>query len=110
MFFWVTWIVGGALHRFVVVIVFEEELLAVDLEATEVVLLVRIVVRREFVERPRQLDYAGPILSGRALRPAVMTTRPPVTDLRKPYPIGFGASGRWVASAIIASDGERRWP
>ncbi len=59
-FFRVTRVVGPILHRLVEVVELEEELLAGDFEATEIVLLVRIVVRREIVERPGELDRLGP--------------------------------------------------
>ena len=38
----------------------EKELLAVDLEAAEIVLLVRMVVRREIVKRSRELNRPSP--------------------------------------------------
>ncbi len=43
---WVTWIIGAVLQRLVVVVMFENELLVIDLEAAEIVLVVRIVVRQ----------------------------------------------------------------
>jgi hypothetical protein len=47
LFFLVTWIFGAVLHRLVVVVMFENEFLVIDLEAAEIVLVVRIVVRSE---------------------------------------------------------------
>ena len=47
-FFWVSWIFGTVPHQLIVVVVLEKELLAVNLEAAEVVLLVRILNRPEF--------------------------------------------------------------
>src|SRR6478736_4246419 len=55
-FFWITWIFRTVPHRLVIVVVFEKELLAVDLEAAKIMLLVRIVVRSESVERSRELQ------------------------------------------------------
>jgi len=61
----------------------ENELLVSDLEAAEIVLLVRIVVRREIVERSCELNRRALTSSGRALTAAVSMTRPPVNDSRK---------------------------
>ena len=41
-------------------VMFENELLAIDLEAAEIVLVVRIVVRSEIVERSRELNRPSP--------------------------------------------------
>ena len=62
---------------------FEKELVAVNLEAAEIMLLVRIVVRSESAERSRDLERPRSNRSGKALTPEVMTTRPPVNDLRR---------------------------
>jgi len=48
---WVTWIIGVVLHRLVVAVMFENELLVIDLDAAEIVLLVRIVVLSRPPER-----------------------------------------------------------
>ena len=42
-FLWVTWIFGAVLHRLVVIVMFENELQVIDLEAAEIVLVVRIL-------------------------------------------------------------------
>src|SRR5208337_4428351 len=55
-FFWVSWIFGTVPHRLIVIVVFEKELLAVNLEAAEIMLLVRIVVRSESAERSGELE------------------------------------------------------
>jgi hypothetical protein len=47
---------------------FENELLVSDLEAAEIVLVVRIVVRREIVERSRELNRRALTSSCRASR------------------------------------------
>ena len=44
---------------------FENELLVIDLEAAEIALLVRIVVRSEIVERSRELNRPKPHPAGR---------------------------------------------
>jgi hypothetical protein len=62
-FFGISWIFGAVLHRLVVVVMFENELLVIDLEAADVVLLARIVIRSEIVERSRELKRPAPCRS-----------------------------------------------
>ena len=80
-FFWVTWIFGTVLHRLVVIVMFENELLVIDLEAAEIVLVVRIVVRSEIVERSR----------GRS-GPAILLVQPRASSSRCCADAGLGAT------------------
>ena len=83
VFFGVSRIFEAVLHRLVVVLMFENELLVIDLEAAEIVLVVRIVVRREIGERSCELKRLSPDLIRQAFTAAVNITRPPVNDLRE---------------------------
>ena len=62
---------------------FENELLVVDLEAAEIVLVVRIVVRVKSSNVLVSSIARALTSSGKALTAAVIMTRPPVNDLRK---------------------------
>ena len=80
---WVTWIFGAVLHRLVVVVMFENELLVIDVEAAEIMLVVRIVVGVKSSNVLVRSIARALTSSGRALTAAVIMMRPPVNDLRK---------------------------
>jgi hypothetical protein len=62
---------------------FENELLVVDLEAAEIVLVVRIVVRVKSSNVLVSSIARALTLSGKALMAAVIMTPSPANDLRK---------------------------
>ena len=76
-------VLGAAFHVQGVVIDLPEIRLALDLEVSEVVLTVRVIVLREIAEGLNRQEYAALVLIGRPLTPAVITTWPPMKVLRK---------------------------
>jgi hypothetical protein len=75
-FFWVSWILGTVPHRLIVVVVFEKEPVAVNLEAAEIMLLVWIVSEVNPPNVRVSSSARALTTSAKALTALVITTRP----------------------------------